>query len=197
MGKQAVIMEAMTELVHQYGYAKVTMDDIAKASGLSRPALYQFFRNKQEIYRAIASSMLEACLRQMDDVFAEDEPPSPDRLFRALKVGLLDHMAEMESTTHGAELMDLKNELSADIIAEFAEGLVERMVSEFARVGEGLPLPPQAMAANLHFWLEGMKTQVKDPAEREALLRSFLTMQFASIADESSSRDLTLHRAIE
>lgn len=174
-------MEAMTALVHQYGYAKVTMDDIAKASGLSRPALYQFFRNKQEIYRAIASSMLEACLKQMDDVFAVVEPPSADRIFRAIKVGLLDHMAEMESTTHGAELMDLKNELSADIISEFGQGLTSRVEAEFARVRETLPLPPQAMATNLHFWLEGMKTQVKDPAEREALLRSFLAMQFAAL----------------
>ncbi len=181
VSKQAAIMEAMFGLVHQYGYAKITMDDIARASGLSRPALYQFFRNKQEIYRAIASAMLEQCLGQMDDVFSEVGAPSADRIFRALKVGLLDHMAEMESTTHGAELIDMKNELSADIIAEFGEGLTERLREEFARFGDLLPLMPEQMALNLHFWLEGMKSQVKDPAERETLLRSFLAMQFAGI----------------
>jgi len=178
--KQAVIMQAMTGLVHQYGYTKITMDDIAKACGLSRPALYQFFRNKQEIYRAIAFAMLGDCLKQMDEVLCEGGP-SEEKIFKALKVGLLDHMAEMESTTHGAELMDLKNELSADIITRFGEGLTERLAKEFSEIEKDLPLAPKDMALGIHYWLEGMKAQVKDPRERERLLRNFLAMQFAGI----------------
>ena len=42
-----------------YGYSRVTMDDIARAAEMSRPALYLLFRNKAEIYRAIGAMLLE------------------------------------------------------------------------------------------------------------------------------------------
>ena len=43
-----------------YGYSRVTMDDIARAAEVSRPALYLLFRNKADIYRAIGAMLLDA-----------------------------------------------------------------------------------------------------------------------------------------
>jgi AcrR family transcriptional regulator len=179
--KQAVIMEAMTGLVHQYGYSKITMDDIAKASGLSRPALYQFFKNKQEIYRAIASHMCRESLQVMQDALSGDGAPQ-ERLVRAIVDGKLKMLCEMEATQHGSELLDLGNELSTDIIEAFSTGMVSLITGLFTEVntGEGFA-KPESMAINLVFWLEGMKAQVKEPAEREALLRNYVAMQFAAL----------------
>ena len=42
-----------------YGYARVTMEDIARAAEISRPALYLLFKNKADIYRAIGAALLE------------------------------------------------------------------------------------------------------------------------------------------
>ena len=33
-----------------YGFARTTMDDIARAADMSRPALYLLFKNKTDIY---------------------------------------------------------------------------------------------------------------------------------------------------
>ena len=49
MDKRAQILDQAMDLVMRYGYSRVTMDDIARAAGMSRPALYQFFRNKTDI----------------------------------------------------------------------------------------------------------------------------------------------------
>lgn len=171
----------MQGLVHQYGYAKVTMDDIAKASGLSRPALYQFFKNKQEIYRAIAEQVSSANLKQMEEILCGDQSPK-ERLVDAIVEGKLKMLAEMEATRHGAELLDLGNELSADIIETYASGMRAMFTQLFEEIiPEDSGLSPEVMAANLLYWLEGMKAQVKDPDERQKLLQDFVAMQFAAI----------------
>ena len=94
--KKAGIMAAMNELVARYGYSRVTMDDIARACGLSRPALYQFFRNKHEIYRAIASQMCAVNLEAMDGVLARDLPPD-EKIISAVVEGKLKMVCEMEA----------------------------------------------------------------------------------------------------
>ncbi len=53
-----------------YGYQRVTMDDIARAAEVSRPALYLLFRNKADIYRAIGERMFELSAQQMRDVLS-------------------------------------------------------------------------------------------------------------------------------
>ena len=47
------IVRAAQALVHQHGYRKVTMSDIAQAAGISRPTLYAEFANKDAVMEAI------------------------------------------------------------------------------------------------------------------------------------------------
>ena len=56
-----------------YGFARTTMDDIARAADMSRPALYLLFRNKGQIYRAIAATMLEDSLLKADRALSSRE----------------------------------------------------------------------------------------------------------------------------
>ena len=52
--KQAVrrkaIIDAALECFLQYGFAKTSLDDIAKRAKLSRPLLYLLFKNKEELF---------------------------------------------------------------------------------------------------------------------------------------------------
>ena len=56
--KRLRVLEGAMKVFLAYGFARTTMDDIARAADMSRPALYLLFRNKSEIYRAIAAAML-------------------------------------------------------------------------------------------------------------------------------------------
>ena len=51
--KKGVILKASFEVFITYGFRKTSMDDIARAAGMSRPALYQFFKNKDDLIRSI------------------------------------------------------------------------------------------------------------------------------------------------
>ncbi len=61
-----------------HGLRKTTMDDIATAAGMSRPAVYQYVRNKQDVFRRLASVILDTALAQADAAAGENR--SRDRL---------------------------------------------------------------------------------------------------------------------
>lgn len=62
--KQAVrrkaIIDAALECFLQYGFAKTSLDDIAKRAGLSRPLLYLLFKNKEELFVAALRLLYQA-----------------------------------------------------------------------------------------------------------------------------------------
>ncbi len=50
--KQA-ILDAAQELVGQYGYAGLSMRELAQASGLAKATIYHYFQDKEEIFRQV------------------------------------------------------------------------------------------------------------------------------------------------
>ena len=46
------ILEAAFTQFIQYGFQKTTMADIASGTGISRPSIYTYFDNKEEIFKA-------------------------------------------------------------------------------------------------------------------------------------------------
>ncbi len=53
--RRADIVDAAERLIFARGYESVTMDDIAEEAELARATLYLYFKNKDEIYLAIAT----------------------------------------------------------------------------------------------------------------------------------------------
>lgn len=51
--KEIRVLEAAKEVFLKYGYVKVTMNDIARQAGISRPALYLIYPGKEHIYNAV------------------------------------------------------------------------------------------------------------------------------------------------
>jgi AcrR family transcriptional regulator len=51
--KALKILEQVGKLYHRYGIKSVTMDDVAGHLGISKKTLYEFFRNKEELVRAV------------------------------------------------------------------------------------------------------------------------------------------------
>ena len=53
------VLKGATDVFLRYGFARTTMGDIAERVGISRPALYLAFPNKEEVFGAV--------IRRMDD----------------------------------------------------------------------------------------------------------------------------------
>ncbi len=51
--KKTRVIKAAKDVFLKYGYVKTTMNDLAKAAGISRPALYLLFAGKEEIFNDV------------------------------------------------------------------------------------------------------------------------------------------------
>jgi AcrR family transcriptional regulator len=60
------IIEKSREVFEQKGYTNTTIEDIAKASDISKPTLYNYFSGKDDIFR----SVVELANSEMDELIA-------------------------------------------------------------------------------------------------------------------------------
>ena len=83
--RRAEILEAAKLCFLRYGYGKTSLDDIAKAAGLSRPLLYRKFANKEAIFAALYDDVF---LAQFDKAvpIAAGRGTKRDRLLRMIEV---------------------------------------------------------------------------------------------------------------
>ena len=68
--RQQAILESAWKAFSAYGFRKTSMDDIARGAGISRPALYLHYRNKEDIFRTLAQYLYEASEQAVRDVLA-------------------------------------------------------------------------------------------------------------------------------
>lgn len=56
---QEEILRAALRLYQKFGPTKVTMDDVATASGRSRTSLYYYYKNRDEIFQAVVEKIAD------------------------------------------------------------------------------------------------------------------------------------------
>ena len=69
------LMEVSRKLFAKKGVDNTTMNDIAESSGFGRRTLYTYFKNKNDIYKAVISSEIESMHRSLQRVVDLDLPP--------------------------------------------------------------------------------------------------------------------------
>ena len=81
--KRERILAAATALFDQQGYERTTIDQIAGALGVTKPYVYYYFRDKQQLFETLCWTPTVACFTVLDE---PDEPtlPARERLRRGL-----------------------------------------------------------------------------------------------------------------
>ena len=68
------IIEAALDVFSQHGYRGSTLDQIAKAAGLSKPNILYYFAGKEEIHVTLLNQLMETWLDPLIEMDAEGEP---------------------------------------------------------------------------------------------------------------------------
>lgn len=69
------LLEVSRQLFAKKGVENTTMNEIAETSGYGRRTLYTHFKNKNDIYRSVIGSELEAMHKSLQKVVELDLPP--------------------------------------------------------------------------------------------------------------------------
>ena len=128
--RSAAVLSAAITVFARYGFAKATMGDIAREAGMSRPALYLLFANKEALFQALTQGLLEQALAAAEAAWPPGAPAHPG-LHDALLAKELPIFRLLKSSPHAEEILSansrLLGEMHADYETRFAALLAERL----------------------------------------------------------------------
>ncbi|WP_282699802.1 TetR/AcrR family transcriptional regulator [Streptomyces sp. CC219B] len=128
------VLDAAYDCLTRHGVRRTTMDDIAATMGVSRSAVYQYVRNKDDAFRRLAARLHDRALDRARRAAAEDAP-YPDRV-RGVLAARLDLVLRLKAASpHTAELLDGRARAVGDICADFTAELRALLTSLFAAAG--------------------------------------------------------------
>jgi AcrR family transcriptional regulator len=169
------LLDAAVEAFLRFGFKKTSMDDVARAAGVSRQALYLHFANKEALFehgvRHVQQQAQAAAAAALDDEEADLE----DRLVSAFLALHAVHFVHNTSLEHMGELV-------AAMSSSLAEGLAQQQaqfVTHVARVlrQQGLVGPGEKPGAkDLARTLEAAAVGLKHTSTSLAAYREQMVM---------------------
>jgi AcrR family transcriptional regulator len=179
--KKSRILAAARSVFLRYGFKRVNMNDIAEAAGVSRPALYVLFKNKEEIF-------IEAYMRWIDETIAEIEAAMAQtalakaKLARAFDIWAVGPF-EMTRASPAAEELVECNFPFANVVREQGYATFEATIAPVvATLSETLPaasrIAPARIAHVLVSAVRGFKQTAATPDDMRRLIDELLLLSF-------------------
>jgi AcrR family transcriptional regulator len=123
--KKIQIVEAAEKLFNQFGFKKVSVEEICEAAGASKMTFYKYFANKNELIKHLWQVMIDASWVKLDKLDQQDVP-------FAEKVKMIIKMKEEATSQMGSEyihdylnmvpeLMDFYNQIFGEVMTRFME----------------------------------------------------------------------------
>lgn len=155
--KRDQILTAAFQAFASYGFKRTSMEDIAKLATMSRPALYQVFSNKKEIYRALTEAKLQEVAAASEDVLLKNMPLD-QTLEQIFEHSVLNPHAMLEELPHGEELMGLKNEIAGEVHLQWSQMIKELILRALRQNSDLLDAEIQDTANMIELAIAGMKS---------------------------------------
>jgi AcrR family transcriptional regulator len=158
-------------------YDEVSIDDIARAAGISKGLVYHYFPTKRDFYAAV---IREAARTLLDRTLPDPAAPPLERLRIAIDA-YLDYVDQ-----HGPAYVALfRGGIGSD--AEVAKILEETRSKFLERLFEGLPIPAPGplVRAALRGWIGFVEATILDWAERREIDRAALRDLLAAVLPEA------------
>ncbi len=169
--KKVGVHQVALEVFAQYGFRRTTMNDIAQAAGISRPALYLMFENKEHLFHELAVYLLDLALERARTALASDGV-FEERFTEALLVYLKTYYEPVITSPHGEELMDTNLSLAADVMMDGYGKLVNTLTKEVKEAEKqgavsfaDTSLKPKPFVELLLASVNGLKKKAKSAAD--------------------------------
>jgi TetR/AcrR family transcriptional regulator, regulator of autoinduction and epiphytic fitness len=133
--RQRRLLDAAASVFMRFGFRKTSMEDVARAAGVSRQGLYLHFATKEDLFRAAVQHLLDDALGEALARFGEEDQPLEDRLVGAFDAWLGQFAGAI--TGDAADLEAATQELVAPLIAEKEQVFVAATTAALAASGVG------------------------------------------------------------
>lgn len=180
--KKGKILTAARSVFLRYGYKRVSMNDIAEAADVSRPALYVLFKNKEKIFVGVFLQWVDETLSAVEKEMAKAEAPE-HKLMRAFELWTVQPFEMMMESPEAKELIDGSFAFAQDALRQgyqMFETAITPTVASLAgrRRGEGNS-SPEEIAHLLASATRGFKQTAVKAAELRLLIEKLLMLSFS------------------
>ena len=127
--RRAAILDAATSVFLRFGFRKTSMDDLARAAGLSRQGLYLQFPTKEALFKDAVLNVIATTRAAAQAALARGDADVQDRLLDAFDA-LHGHAIGRPGSEHMAELLDT----AALLVGRVFDELEQSVVADVARV---------------------------------------------------------------
>ncbi|MDI1443522.1 TetR/AcrR family transcriptional regulator [Polyangium sp. 6x1] len=166
------LMDAALTVFTRFGFRKASMDEVARAAGISRQGLYLHFATKDELFRASVEHLLVTALASATAALADAGLPLEKRLVVAFDAWVGRFVGALGPDA--ADLEAAAKELVGPRVGEQEGRFVEAVAKALRASGLGAVYKPagvsgQKLAETLYATARGLKHSA---ATREAFLES-------------------------
>lgn len=122
--RRAEILQAARECFLQFGYAKTSLDDIARRANISRPLIYRKFKNKDDIFTAVIEELFEARYPRAEQVLTS-RGTRRDKLLHVYEILLLEPWDELMGAPMAADFYEVCSRLFPQVEAKHVRRQLE------------------------------------------------------------------------
>ena len=183
--QQLILDAALAEFAY-HGFQKTTLKDIAAQAGVSRPTVYSFFKNKDQIFRSVAinihgKGLREACAFLQDPSSAD----VTDAISKALYARHGRFLSLVIETKGGAEMEDEHGRLCGDVVVSTQKTFNDQLARyiNMAEAAKRICLSNQSLSAEqlvtlLNLSVIGCKRGCTGSDEYKARIARLVTLFF-------------------
>ena len=165
--KRQRVIEAASLVFRRHGFAQTSMDNIAVAAGMSRPALYLVFPNKEEIFAAAVHYMGDAALEALRQGLAQRSSLEEKLLFTCEQWAGRGY-DRMKENPDAKDLTDPAFPPVREVYEKLQRVIAELLADSVRR--SGLRATPDQVARIIVASMRGFKEVAKDGADIRRML---------------------------
>ncbi len=192
--RDLALLEAAVHVFARYGYRKSSMDEVARAAGVSRQCLYLRFETKEDLFRKAVAHKLDTHLRSAEVALADARKDLAQQLISACEEWVGRYVGVL-GADDAADLMCASTTLAGETVARYQrlfEQAIERFIVESPLHAACLQAgaQPVELARALHATARGLKQISKS---RQEFQRGITVAVELLCRPLSSCLDLSLH----
>ncbi len=150
---RVLLLDAAEEVFAEKGFTSASLDDIARAAGYTKGAIYKYFATKEELFLAVSDRYWRRYFDNFAEVMASAKQVGArefEEIAKRWRTLSRDRGAEHAALGHEFTLYLLRNPEARDRVAakrqEVVEALAKFIVEGMDRLGGTLLIPPLTFA---------------------------------------------------
>lgn len=179
--KNKILTAARSVFLH-YGYRRVSMNDIAEAAGISRPALYLLFKNKEEIFGGVFLQWVDETVADIKREVAT-AATLEEKIEQAFEIWSVRPFEMMTTSPEVRELVECSFDFAQASLRQGYQRFEATLTPILASLAERHPakayLAPEEIAHILASAVRGFKQTATTPAELRQLIKELLILSFS------------------